>query len=194
MYSMREHVMPIREIPLPSGATLARRIGNLLCIADKQNYSMVNLDTATILPFVPVSQAEIMTAIKPSITIISENEFLVTSWTGDGTIGLFVTGEGDPVRGTLEWPSHPEAVCFDYPYVTTLLQNSNVEIHSIETQAIVQVISPSPREEIAFRRLNLISSLNGYLVPAHQASDKMRTTSIRLCRVPENSLQPESCT
>jgi hypothetical protein len=36
---------------------------------------------------------------------------LILSWTGASTLGLFITGDGDPVRGTLEWPSHPEAVC-----------------------------------------------------------------------------------
>lgn len=93
---------------------MARRVGTALCTADKENYNMVNLDSATILPTLPVSQApdaDMTAPIKPSITVIGENEFLVLSWTGSSTIGLFLTGEGDPVRGTLEWPSHPEAVC-----------------------------------------------------------------------------------
>jgi hypothetical protein len=43
--------------------------------------------------------------------VISENEFLILSWTGTSTLGLFITADGDPVRGTLEWSSHPEAIC-----------------------------------------------------------------------------------
>lgn len=80
----------------------------------------------------------------------------------------------------------------DYPYVTALLPNNTIEIHSIETQAIVQVIgapipSGPPGEEGTNprSRLNLIATLSGYLVPSTQRSDKMRTTPVRLLRVQE---------
>lgn len=61
----------------------------------------------------PLSQASepAQFDVKPSITVISPNEFLLLSWTGISTLGLFVTDEGEPVRGTLEWSSHPEAIC-----------------------------------------------------------------------------------
>lgn len=61
----------------------------------------------------PLSQAidPVPFIVKPSITVIGDNEFLILSWTGASTLGLFLTGEGDPVRGTLEWPSYPDAVC-----------------------------------------------------------------------------------
>ncbi|KAF5379248.1 hypothetical protein D9615_005933 [Tricholomella constricta] len=199
MYSMRERLSFLKEIPLPQGATLARRIGRSLCIADKENYNVVDLEGASLYPIIPVSQAQDSSIpVKPSITVVGENEYLILSWTGASTIGLFITGDGDPVRGTLEWPSHPEAVCLDYPYVTTLLPNNTIEIHSIETQAIVQVIGApasslpsSPTGEQATPshfRLNLVSSLSGYLVPSTQQSSKMRKTQVRLLRVPEPSL------
>lgn len=84
----------------------------------------------------------------------------------------------------------------DYPYITTLLPNSTIEIHSVETQAIVQVIgappassSPptSPNGQIAAQgqRLGLTSSVGGYLVPSSQKSDKMRMVSVGLMRGPE---------
>ena len=73
---------------------------------------MIDLSAASLFPMLPISQApDASVAIKPSITVISEHEFLILSWTGASTIGVFITGDGDPVRGTLEWPSHPEAVC-----------------------------------------------------------------------------------
>jgi vacuolar protein sorting-associated protein 3 len=101
-------------------------------------------------------------------------------------LGVFITGDGDPVRGTLEWPSHPESICmctaifftsplmsspsgFDFPYITTLLPNDTIEIHSVETQAIVQVIpaspsdSPTPHSQLG--PLRLAAALSGYLVP-----------------------------
>ncbi|KAG5646381.1 hypothetical protein DXG03_003704 [Asterophora parasitica] len=202
MYTMRERLSFIKEIPLPQGASIARRIGHSLCIADKENYNVVDLEGAALFPIIPVSQAQDSSIpVKPSITVVGENEYLILSWTGGSTIGLFITREGDPVRGTLEWPSHPEAVCLDYPYVTALLPNGTIEIHSIETQSIVQVISPPPSSsppsspppsvQQAVRprsRLNLISSLSGYLVPSTQQSDKLRKTKVRLLRVPEPSL------
>ncbi|KAG6856124.1 hypothetical protein H0H87_007279 [Tephrocybe sp. NHM501043] len=193
MYQMRERLGFLKEIPLPKGASLARRIGRSLCIADKETYNMVDLEGASLFPVIPISQAlDSTVTIKPSITIVGENEFLILSWTGAGTIGLFITGDGDPVRGTLEWPSHPEAVCLDYPYVTTLLSNGSVEIHSIETQAIVQVIgaetasvpsTPTTQPDGQQRsRVKLVSSLGGYLVPSTQQSEKMRMTKVRLLR------------
>lgn len=97
---------------MPKGATLARRIGQSLCIADKEHYNIVDLEGASLFPILPLSQAiDSPVIVKPSITVVGDNEYLILSWTGTSTIGLFITGEGDPVRGTLEWPSHPEAVC-----------------------------------------------------------------------------------
>ncbi|OJT07519.1 hypothetical protein TRAPUB_1615 [Trametes pubescens] len=185
LYSLRERLFFQKEIPLPSGAVHARRTGKYLCVADRENYNVIDLLQASLVPLLPISQAMDSTvAVKPSITVISENEFLILSWTGASTIGVFITGEGDPVRGTLEWPSHPEAVSLDYPYVTTLLPNGTVEIHSVESQAIVQVISappegPSPLSE---DRKALIACMNGFFIPSTQRTEKLRPTSVRLLR------------
>jgi hypothetical protein len=102
-----------QEIPLPPGVTLARRIGRSLCIADQTNYNIVDLELASLFPILPLSQAyePASFVVKPSITVISPNEFLILSWTGTSTLGLFITSDGDPVRGTLQWPSHPRAIC-----------------------------------------------------------------------------------
>ena len=98
---------------MPKGATLARRTGRYLCIADKENYNVIDLENASLFPIIPLSQAlePSPIVVKPLITVVNEREFLILSWTGSSTIGIFITGEGDPVRGTLEWPSHPVDVC-----------------------------------------------------------------------------------
>lgn len=70
---------------------------------------------------------------------------------------------------------------FDYPYVATLLSNNTIEIHSVETQAIVQVIS-TPADSDSSRRLDLITSLGGYMVPSTQRSNKMRKVPVQLLR------------
>lgn len=74
---------------------------------------MVDLDQAIQTPVMPINQAGDSGGprIRPVITVIAENEFLILSWNGASTMGLFITGDGDPVRGTLEWPSHPIALC-----------------------------------------------------------------------------------
>ncbi|KAF8813154.1 hypothetical protein BYT27DRAFT_7271330 [Phlegmacium glaucopus] len=211
MYSLKDRLSYLKEIPLPEGATLARRTGRSLCIADQTNYNLVDLEAASLFPILPLSQAyDEPFVVKPSITVIGPNEFLILSWTGTSTLGLFVTADGDPVRGTLQWPSHPRAICLDYPYITSLLPNNTIEIHSVETQAIVQVIgapplSPatSPKTTSPVRRttahsrasstvsggnvdsserMNLVASIGGYLVPSTQRSDKMRTVPVKLLR------------
>lgn len=221
----------MQEIPLPQGSptiTLARRTGKSLCIADKEYYSILDLEASSLFQVIPVSQSSEPTpfVVKPSITVISQNEFLLLSWMGASTLGLFITGDGDPVRGTLEWPSHPEAICtstklyptqcsdfflagLDYPYIISLLPNNTIEAHSVETQIIAQVIgapatSPPPSKpsspvkpsmhqrsasstskdvSIGYsHRVNLVSSIGGYLVPSTQRSEKMRTVPINLLR------------
>ena len=69
----------------------------------------------------------------------------------------------------------------DYPYITTLLPNETIEIHSIETQAIVQVV-PAPTDVQVPGRKKLAASANGFFVPSSQRSDKLRKTPVRLVR------------
>ena len=104
---------------MPSRIHLARRSGRYLCVADHENYNMIDLETASLFPLLPISQAPSeqpiseapqAPVVKPFIVVISDFEFLILSWTGASTLGLFITGEGDPVRGTLEWSSHPVSV------------------------------------------------------------------------------------
>lgn len=113
----------LQEIPLPQGASLARRTGRALCIADKIHYNMVDLEAASLFPILPLSQAPDPTqfTVRPFIIVVAPGEFLILSWTGASTLGLFITGDGDPVRGTLEWPNHPEAVCKQCAFFLTYI-------------------------------------------------------------------------
>ena len=74
---------------------------------------MVDLDQASLFQLLPLRQSVEDTPfeIKPIIQIIGENELLILSWTGASALGVFITGDGDPVRGTLEWTGYPKAVC-----------------------------------------------------------------------------------
>ncbi|PPQ65334.1 hypothetical protein CVT26_000049 [Gymnopilus dilepis] len=215
LFTMKDRLVYTKEIPLHPGTIAARRAGKTMCLADRSFYSILDLEAASIFQVLPVSQAEdTPPSVRPSITVISKNEFLILSWTGASTLGLFITSDGDPVRGTLEWPSYPEAICLDYPYITSLLPNNTIEIHSIESQMIVQVIpaptpstSPTPSSppgsaghrrsgstssrggDIDLRRLGLVSSIGGYMVPSTQRSEKMSKVPVKLIRThgePEN--------
>jgi vacuolar protein sorting-associated protein 3 len=98
------------QFPQGASVRLARRIGPLVCFADHETYNILRLDAATVLPLLPVSQVPPdprTPPILPHITVVGDSEFLIVSWTGAGALGVFVNGNGDPVRGTLEWASHP---------------------------------------------------------------------------------------
>jgi hypothetical protein len=171
-------------MPLPNGAVLARRSGLYLCIADKTQYGIVDLASAELTPLMPISQAFDTDSFtgSPGICVTGDNptEFLILSWTGTSTLGVFISGGGDPVRGTLEWPAHPRAVVLDYPYIAALLPNRTVEIHSIESQSIMQVL-PAPKDD-GEPRVALAAALSGYLVPSTQRSEKMRRVPVGLLR------------
>lgn len=58
----------------------------------------------------------------PNIVVIpGEDEFLVTSYTGVGTMGVFLNGQGDPVRGTMEWDDHPISIGERHAIVTSAI-------------------------------------------------------------------------
>ncbi|KAK0203709.1 hypothetical protein DFS33DRAFT_1333404 [Desarmillaria ectypa] len=186
MYTLRDKLLYVKEIPLPQGASLARRTGQSLCIAGRTDYQIIDLEKASMFDIIPISQAPEppQSPVKASITVIDTNEFLILSYTGASTLGLFITSNGDPVRGTLEWPQHPESVCYDYPYITSLLPNGTIEVHGIETQSIVQVIpAPVPSSNTEpMQRKKLVPSLQGYLVPSAEKSAKMRKVPVNLLR------------
>ncbi|KAF8591308.1 hypothetical protein K439DRAFT_1402474 [Ramaria rubella] len=158
-----------KEIPLPNGATLARLSNKHLCVADEENYNVIDLDTANMIPLLPLSQAADSLVVKPSITVISEDEFLLLSWTGTTTLGVFIMGTGDPVRGTLEWGMHPVALCCEYPYVTSMLPNGTIEVHSLESQSICQIILSSG----SFSPIALVKSSQGYVIPSGDQKHKL---------------------
>lgn len=71
----------------------------------------------------------------------------------------------------------------DYPNLTTLLPNGTIEIHSVETQSIIQVVSPPLDDDtVADQRIGLVASLGGYIVPFSEHSEKMRNTTLRFDR------------
>ncbi|KAF8493445.1 hypothetical protein F5888DRAFT_1948828 [Russula emetica] len=192
LYSLRESLKYIKEIPLQGGAFLARRIGLCLCIADREFYSLISLNAVTATQLLPISQVPPEAGTRPHrpmIQVVSDEEFLILSWTGAGTMGLFINLNGDPVRGTLQWPSHPLSVSLEYPYVTALLQDQTIVVHNVESQEVVQTVPapplPSPSETslmalIGAERRALAMSSNGFFVPSQRQSEKLTLKKVNL--------------
>ncbi|KAH9003555.1 hypothetical protein EDB86DRAFT_2893203 [Lactarius hatsudake] len=192
LYSLREQLIYHKDIPLQGGAFLARRIGHRLCIADPEQYSLIYLDAVTATPILPISQAPPEPGARPHrpmIVVVAEEEFLILSWTGAGTMGVFINTNGDPVRGTLQWPSHPLSICFEYPHVTALLPDQTIQVHDIESQEIAQVLPPpplpslneaSPSVLLGAERRALATSSNGFLVPLQQRPERLVLKKVNL--------------
>ena len=100
-------------------------------------YRLLNLKSKVITPLFPYDPK----TVKPLIVNIIKDEFLLITCSAQGVgIGVFISGTGEPCRGTLQWPSIPSSICFHFPYIISLLKNNIVHIHNIETQTLIQVI------------------------------------------------------
>jgi hypothetical protein len=181
LYTLRDRLEFLKEIPLPSGGNRAKRSGQALFIADKEFFNLILLEQASMLPLLPINQTDTPPTfdLRPQMVITGDSEFLLISWTGAGALGVFIKGDGDPCRGTLEWPSYPVSLSFHFPHITALLQNRSIEIHNIETQALVQVIPP-PEDDKPMPQ-GLSACIGGYLVPSAR-SDKLQIKSVSLLR------------
>ena len=67
----------------------------------------------------------------------------------------------------------------DYPYLVALLPNKTIEIHSLESQAVVQVL-PAPIVDTVFQPQSLISSSGGFLVPSTERTQKLAPVPVPL--------------
>ncbi|KZV92694.1 hypothetical protein EXIGLDRAFT_718145 [Exidia glandulosa HHB12029] len=171
MYTLRERLFYEKDFPI-QGIRMLRRYGQHLCIANAERvYCGINIETGTMLEMLPSSQ-DPTTVVRPSITVIGQNEFLIVSWMGAGAVGVFMTGDADPVRGTLQWQQYPESICIDFPYIIALLPNKSIEIHSLTTMEIVHVVTP-PIPAPVFLEPRLLVSSAGLSVPSSQRIEKL---------------------
>lgn len=94
----------------------AKRMGRFMCAANEDVYSIVDLQVPSAFDLLRIEQGvdEPATPVKrnkPTVAIVRGEEFLVLSNMGPSTMGVFITENGDPVRGTLQWGSYPESIC-----------------------------------------------------------------------------------
>lgn len=123
----------------------------MLCLADTQNYKLINLQQSSVTLLIPTPQVPVTSPTllgsgtqlvpRPLVAVVRKDEFLVVSGSSDNqTIGIFVNSNGDAIRGTLQWSSYPKALCIEFPYVAALLRNNTIEIHNILDQNLLQTI------------------------------------------------------
>ncbi|TPX33574.1 hypothetical protein SmJEL517_g03540 [Synchytrium microbalum] len=152
LYTMQlgDVVTPEKELSLPDGALILKRVGSTICAADTGSYKIINLDKGETIPLLTYDRA----AFRPTLTSVGDNgEFLlVTAGTAaQGTaLGVFVSSTGEPVKGTLTWPVMPKSVAYHFPYVAALLRNNSIHIHNVFSQELVQMISMPPNSEPRF--------------------------------------------
>jgi hypothetical protein len=106
---------------MPNPLTRAARSGGTIAVANSANYCIVNVHDQSMWEMLPIAQTDpsdvgIEGTIGANIVVVpGEEEYLWTSFAGDRTIGVFVNRDGDPVKGTIEWPSHPKSIGMIYP-------------------------------------------------------------------------------
>ncbi|EIW70778.1 hypothetical protein TREMEDRAFT_68217 [Tremella mesenterica DSM 1558] len=140
IYKVGQRMTLAKEIPLPSAPTQIALTSTFLCAsipsADQSTYSIIDLSDASLTEVLPVSQLDPTTLDfdpNPNIVVIpGENEFLVTSFTGVSTMGVFLNGQGDPVRGTMEWPDHPLSLAIEANFIIALLKNGTIRVHRLD--------------------------------------------------------------
>ncbi|KAI1315748.1 transforming growth factor, beta receptor associated protein 1 [Mortierella claussenii] len=135
-----------KELNLPNGGLVVTRWKNVVCVADASGFKLIDTRVGRMIPVLPVVQSvspgSHAQVLKPVCIPIAENEFLLASATSSGqtAIGIFCSGSGEPVRGTLQWSSYPRALAVEFPYVTALLRGNIIEVHNILDQKLVQSI------------------------------------------------------
>ncbi|CED83238.1 Vacuolar assembly/sorting proteins VPS39/VAM6/VPS3 [Phaffia rhodozyma] len=173
----------VKEIPIPEPAVLTRYYSPTLCQADSTNYSLVSINESTSLPILPLCQASaegLAFKPKPNIAIVQEDEFLMTSLINSNnlgaTIGLFVNGNGDPVRGAIEWDGSPRSLVVNPPYVISLLRNRTIQVHSLISLELIQTIPLPPNMDARV----LTKSPQGFNVPSTERDTLLRKMPIPL--------------
>ncbi|KAF9122399.1 transforming growth factor, beta receptor associated protein 1 [Mortierella sp. GBA39] len=133
-----------KELSLPKGALVVTMWKNFTCLADANDFNLIDNRVGRMIPVLPVVQNSGSSAqvSKPVCIAVTENEFLLASATTSGqtAIGIFCSGAGDPVRGTLQWSSYPRALGIEFPYVAALLRGNIIEVHNILDQKLVQTM------------------------------------------------------
>ena len=130
----------------PKSMTLSS--SQTLCFVDSQSFQLFNLasdPSDSIMTLFPYAHT-------PHILSILQDEFLLVSTNADSSgLGLFITLQGDPTRGTLQWPSSPASLAFSHPFIYAYLPALKcIHVHHLLNQKLVSTISVSHLSSVKF--------------------------------------------
>ncbi|KAB5589981.1 hypothetical protein CTheo_6584 [Ceratobasidium theobromae] len=178
LFTLRERLLHVRDIPIPSILSIPRWWGSAICCADAENYNILGLDQLSFLPVMPLPG---MTSpgVPPRIITSGDGGFVVLQASGEGSIAVFLTANGDPGGALIEMPRFPLDIAIDPPHFIALLPNNTIEIHNYIQQPpqIVQVI---PRPEDFAPHAITMSGSTGYLVSAGERDSKLSIVRVPL--------------
>ncbi|CAO3630338.1 unnamed protein product [Cunninghamella echinulata] len=168
IFKLGEFLQLKKEIPLSDGGIFAIRYNRTLCLADVQQYKLINVDLVTTIPLIPtptepisssnasnILSSNIQVIPKPLAAVVKSDEFLMVSGR------IFLDSKGNAIRGTMQWSSYPKSICVEYPYIAALLKNNTIEIHNINNQQLLQVINL--REDMEARGMSFGHGIKVYL-------------------------------
>jgi hypothetical protein len=129
-----------------------------IAFADSQNYLLIVPPAVQSIPLFPfhqpistpttnnsVTRASYTPTTQPLICAVGDDEFLLAmppAETSSRSIGIFVNANGEPVRGTLEWPSYPTDIYFASPYLISFhADRQQLAIYSLLDLCLKQTIS-----------------------------------------------------
>nr|KAJ3420128.1 transforming growth factor, beta receptor associated protein 1 [Polyrhizophydium stewartii] len=137
-YFLDSQLVLKKEVSVIDGALIVAQDGSVVCAADASSYKLVRLDSGECTPLFPYEKSQ----MSPLAVAIGGGEFLLVTASAQGVgLGVFISSLGEPIRGTLQWPSVPISMVFQFPYVVTLLRNNTLQIHNFKTQDLVQSIT-----------------------------------------------------
>jgi vacuolar protein sorting-associated protein 3 len=194
-----------QDIPAP-GVMHIRRTGPSLCIADTENYTIIDLQSHSQLPLHPISLSPTW-KILPTIEVVQQDEYLMVACTGASddfseifTMGLFVNGRGEPTRSPIEWGNAPDAVCVDGERVVSLhtthavdptsaSPSTRLEIRKAGDSNLLQSI-PLPSSKISGDVKIMTLARDGFVAPVNSRLEKLSLVPVQLSTPPPPSPPP----
>lgn len=170
-----------------SSVIAVKRAGANICIADPDQYSIIDMKASTVLPFNLISLDPIMKVL-PQMAVAGRDEYCCVTYNAPSSIGTFVNSAGDPCRPPMtKWVGHPESVCVDHDLLISSMPNCQIQVYNINTQDISQTIEfPS---SVAVPP-TLALSRSGFSAPINQRKQTLQRLPINV--PPTNVPNPPS--
>ncbi|KAG9075876.1 hypothetical protein FS749_012417 [Ceratobasidium sp. UAMH 11750] len=134
LFTLRERLFHLKDVPLARPPTLARRWGQVMCTTDAEYYNVLGLEQFSLLPVMPLPSLN-TPGTRPRIISSGDGGFVVLQASGDGGIAVFLTPSGDPAGVLIEMPSFPiDIVIPCHSYRPTIYNRAASKQHYRDSQ------------------------------------------------------------